>query len=640
MASVEKKKDPRSWRGLTPPLAEWILDFVSSQGFQRMTPVQAACLPQFLGNKDVVVEAVTGSGKTLAFLLPIVQKLMRLDEPTKRGHVFSIIVSPTRELAIQIHTVLQSLVGFHPPSAEILPCLKGDEKRPDTKVPVIVPQLLVGGTTTTQQDLSFFVRHSPNVLVSTPGRLVELLASPHVRCTQSSFELLVLDEADRLLDMGFKQDIQRVLGYLPKQRRTGLFSASVSEAVSQIITVGLRNPVKIAVRVKSLRDGGIIEDRKTPISLQMSYLVTPASQKLPALAKLLENLSPRPQRSIVFLSTCAAVDYFQHLLPTIMPSGFTIVPLHGKLPPKAREKSFSKFVNSVSPSVLICTDIAARGLDIPQVDFVCQVDPPSDPKVFIHRSGRAGRAGRKGLSVVFLQPGHEEDYIPFLEVRKTPIFPLTKPEIVVTEEEANAVSEKFRDVLRSDRAFHDKAQRAFVSWVRSYNAHLTTSIFRTKDLDWTDLGKAWGLLRLPRMPETKKWEGDKWLGNEGFDWDNFSYKDKTREAARLAAMEAERNGEKAAAVDEVKRKRKTNEAWSKQVEADDVRTERREKRRRKKEAERMATMTQEEKIKAMELNEMIAEIRRKNQAAQAATAAAGGKKKKAEGDDEFTGFDD
>ncbi|KAJ0340512.1 hypothetical protein COL922a_003321 [Colletotrichum nupharicola] len=631
MAPDEKKKDPRSWRGLTPPLAEWILDFVSSQGFQRMTPVQAACLPQFLGNKDVVVEAVTGSGKTLAFLLPLVQKLMRLSEPTKRGHVFAIIVSPTRELAIQIHSVLQALVGFHPPSAEILPHLKEDEKRPDTNVPVIVPQLLVGGNTTTQQDLSFFVRHAPNVLVSTPGRLVELLASPHVHCTQATFELFIMDEADRLLDMGFKQDIQRILGYLPKQRRTGLFSASVSEAVSQIITVGLRNPVKIAVRVKSLRDGGIIEDRKTPISLQMSYLLTPASKKLPALCKLLENLNPRPQRSIVFLSSCAAIDYFQHVLPTILPDGFTLVPLHGKLPPKAREKSFAKFVNSVSPSILLCTDIAARGLDIPQVDFVCQVDPPADPKVFIHRSGRAGRAGRKGLAVVFLQPGHEEDYIPFLEVRKTPIHPLTKPEVEISDEEANETSEKFRAVLRSDRAYHDKAQKAFVSWVRSYGAHQTTSIFRVKDLDWADLGKGWGLLRLPRMPETKNWDGDKWLGNEGFDWDNFTYKDKTREAARQAAIEAERNGEKAAAADAVKKKRKTNEAWSKQTDREDLRVERREKRRRKKEAERMSTMTEEEKIKAMELNELIVEVRKRNQA-----KAAGGKDK----EDEFEGFDD
>ena len=126
----------------------------------------------------------------------------------------------------------------------------------------VVPQLIVGGDTTTAQDLSHFLKCSPNLLISTPGRLLELLSSPHVHCPQSSFEVLVLDEADRLLDLGFAVDLQKILGRLPKQRRTGLFSASVSEAVDQIIRVGLRNPVKIAVKVKGTNGG---EDRRTPL---------------------------------------------------------------------------------------------------------------------------------------------------------------------------------------------------------------------------------------------------------------------------------------------------------------------------------------------------------------------------------------
>lgn len=575
-------------------------------------------------------QAVTGSGKTLAFLLPLVQKLMRLEEPTKRGHVFAIVVSPTRELAVQIHSVLSSLVAFHGPSAEMTPYLKEDDsKRPDSTVPVIVPQLLVGGTTTTQQDLSFFVRHAPNVLVSTPGRLVELLAAPQVRCPHNTFEMLILDEADRILDMGFRQDLQKILSHLPKQRRTGLFSASVSEAVSQIITVGLRNPVKIAVRVKSLKDGNVIEDRKIPASLQMSYLVTPASQKLPALAQLLDKLQPRPQRSIVFLSTCAAVDYFQHILPKLLPSGYTLVPLHGKLPAKAREKSFARFVNSVSPSILLCTDLAARGLDIPQVDLVCQIDPPSDPKVFIHRAGRAGRAGRKGLAVVFLHPGREEDYIAFLEIRKTPIEPLAKPHVSATSDDAEAATAAIRAVLRSDRAYHDKAQRAFVSWVRSYAAHQTSSIFRVADLDWADLGRAWGLLRLPTMPELRGWDGDRTLGLGETDWDAFAYKDKAREKARLEALEAERNGTAGGGAGDAEerknRKRRNTEAWSQKHERAELRSQRREKRQKRREKVREANMTEEEKIKAKELEELIEEVKRRNQ----------GKK-----EEEFSGFDD
>ena len=128
----------------------------------------------------------------------------------------------------------------------------------------VVSQLLVGGNTTPAQDLSFFLKQSPNVLISTPGRLLELLSSPHVHCPQSSFEALVLDEADRLLDLGFKEDLQKILSRLPKQRRTGLFSASVSEAVDQIVRVGLRNPVRIAVKIRGATDG---EDQRTPARL-------------------------------------------------------------------------------------------------------------------------------------------------------------------------------------------------------------------------------------------------------------------------------------------------------------------------------------------------------------------------------------
>ena len=247
-----------------------------------MTPVQASTVPLFLGNKDVVVEAVTGSGKTLSYVLPVVQKILRLEERTKKHHVAAIIVSPTRELATQIHGVVQNLLAFHAPSVaamrpsdEDAEAMDGEEKEvrdayPPT-TPVVMPQLLVGGDTTAAQDLSNFLKQSPNLLIATPGRLLELLSSPHVHCPQSSFEVLVLDEADRLLDLGFKDDLQKILGRLPKQRRTGLFSASVSEAVDQIVRVGLRNPVKIQVKVKGV-NGDL--DRRTPSRFASSWYIS------------------------------------------------------------------------------------------------------------------------------------------------------------------------------------------------------------------------------------------------------------------------------------------------------------------------------------------------------------------------------
>lgn len=172
-----------------------------------------------------------------------------------------------RELASQIYNVLLSLLAFHGPSASVISPSDNNveqsttlEKYPSSMLKV-VPQLLLGGTSSPAEDLSSFLKQSPNVLVATPGRLLELLSSPHVHCPQSSFEMLVLDEADRLLDLGFKDDLQKILARLPKQRRTGLFSASVSEAVDQIIRVGLRNPVKIAVKV---RGASGMEEKRTP----------------------------------------------------------------------------------------------------------------------------------------------------------------------------------------------------------------------------------------------------------------------------------------------------------------------------------------------------------------------------------------
>merc|ERR1711939_918130 len=551
------------------------------------------------GHKDVVVEAVTGSGKTLAFLIPVVEKLLRLEEPVKKHHIGTIIISPTRELASQIFNVLVSLLDFHPPSAAARRAFDAPEgSSPEGEAEVfpsstlkIVPQLLLGGTTTPAQDLSTFLKTSPNVLISTPGRLLEILSSPYVHCPQSSFEVLVLDEADRLLDLGFKDDLTKILNLLPKQRRTGLFSASVSEAVGEIVRVGLRNPVKIAVKVKSASG----DDKRTPASLQMSYLLTPPTHKFPALLSLLSQLDPTPQKSIIYLSTCAAVDYFQHILSALLPQQFTLIPLHGKHPPNVRQRNFAKYITTVTPSILLTTDVAARGLDIPQVDLVVQIDPPSDPKVFLHRCGRAGRAGRKGLSVIFLQPGREEDYIPFLEVRKTPITPLKKPIITITDDDAALVTSKMRKEVLADRALYDKGQRAFVSWVKAYSKHQASSIFRVADLEWTELGNAWGLVRLPKMPELKKWEGDKTLGVK-LNLSEYEYKDKVREKARRVAMEEEKNKAPYVPSEEVVRKRKEREAWSHEHEQQDVKEMRREEERKKED----------------ELQALIEQVRKKN----------------------------
>ncbi|KAL1306056.1 hypothetical protein AAFC00_004182 [Neodothiora populina] len=619
------KSAARAWQGPTPGLSEWMLDAISSMGFQRMTPVQASAIPLFMGNKDVVVEAVTGSGKTLAFLIPTIERLLRLEDPIKKHHVGAIIISPTRELATQIHSVLLSLLAYHPPSSaamaaikaqdEDVPMTDGEEAPPLPKfpssTPKVVPQLLLGGSTKAQQDISTFLKTSPNILIGTPGRLLEVLSSPHVHCPQSSFEALVMDEADRLLDLGFSDTLQKILSRLPKQRRTGLFSASVSEALDQLVRVGLRNPVRIAVKVKSASGA---QDKRTPASLQMSYLVTKPTLKIPALRRLLTDLPTPPQKTVLYVSTCAAVDYWQYVMPSLIPSDFSVVPLHGKHPSNVRNKNFNKFVDSISPSILLTTDVAARGLDIPQVDLVVQLDPPSDPKTFLHRCGRAGRAGRRGLAVTFLNEGKEEDYIEFLRIRQTPIYPLSTPAIKPTEKAGQEATQKIRDVVLKDRSIHDKAQRAFVSWVQAYSKHAASSIFRKEDIDWTEQANSWGLLRLPKMPELKNFTGDKRLGLD-IDFDTYSFKDKTREKHRLEEMakykaEKEKNP-RPTRESKTKEERQKEKAWSVKKDIKATRDMRREKKHSKREAERIAAMNPAELEKEMELQRMIAAVKEK-----------------------------
>lgn len=360
-------------------------------------------------------------------------------------------------------------------------------------------------------------------------------------------------------------------------------------------------------------------------SLQMSYIVSPASRKLPSIGRILSSLKPLPTKTIIYLSTCAAVDYFQHVIPPILPLSegqpYNLFPLHGKHPAKVREKNFAAFTNSIMPAILLTTDVAARGLDIPQVDLVVQIDPPIDPKVFLHRCGRAGRAGRRGVSVIFLQPGREEDYLRFLDVRKTPLTPLSLSNMEIKPDEVQAATTVIRGIVLSDRALHDKAQRGFVSWVKAYSKHQASSIFRVTDLDWEDLGQAWGLLKLPKMPELKNWQGEKGLGLD-IDFSSYSYKDKQREQNRRQELEARRAQDKIdnsttntqhpapSSSSSPSQKRPLKRAWSDKLDQHAVREKRREKRGLTREHRLWAAMTPAEQEKKRELDRMIEQVKR------------------------------
>ncbi|KAF9371192.1 ATP-dependent rRNA helicase spb4 [Podila verticillata] len=452
----------------------------------------------------------------------------------------------------------------------------------------------------------------------------DILSQKRSGVNVKELEVLVLDEADRLLDMGFAVSLNKIMSLLPKQRRTGLFSATMTDGLSELVRAGLRNPVRVVVKVEDLVGGG---GQRTPASLHIGYILCSTSQKLLLLTHLLRQEAAN-KKTIVYFATCASVDYFYKLLSRLPQlAGFAIHSLHGKMETKKRSLTFKSFTNipAGSPGILLCTDVASRGLDIPDVDFVVQVDPPQDPKAFTHRCGRAGRAGREGKAIVFLVKGKEETYIDFLKVRKVPIHKWGwngGAEIIedmqedddedMTAEEAEAaltakiVKEEGEDdvenaeflkgvqkIVMTDRDLHDKGTMAYVSFIRSYSKHEASFIFRSRDLDLGALARGYGLLRLPKMPELKNEKSGG--GIQGFvpaeiDMDKYKYQDKQKEAVRVKkladykAKQAEK--EKQAALnggDNSKKRKPINKAsaWSEKVEARERKLERQLKKQRK-----------------------------------------------------------
>ena len=500
--TATEKKQPKSFEALTPELSQWILDFTTGMGFARTTPVQAMAIPLLMGNKDLVVEAVTGSGKTLSFLIPLVERILKAEEPNKRGYVRSIVVAPTKELASQIYDVLIGLLDFHKPSAAYLKQAakpevdSEDEEMEDVEVeqvppgPYAVPQLLVGGRTKLAEDLATFSQLNANILIGTPKRLVEVLQSSKVIIKRHWFDLLVLDEADRLLDPNFQSDLQRILEIVPKERRTGLFSASVSEAVDELVRVGMRYPFKISAKVRS-KSGAL--DKRTPESLKLYHLVTKQSLRIPHLKHILER--SKAEKAILYVSTRAGVDYWNHILQPLL--GMSVYPLHGDHKAAIRMKNLQRFRDSVSPAILLTTDVLARGIDISDIDLVVQLDPPKQPKDFIHRCGRSGRAGKRGMAITFLSEGGEEDYVKYLSLQGTPLEPYPNPPNL-SDSDAKETIDAIRKVLTQKRELHDRSQKAFVSWIQAYS--------KTFQRAKTRLGRSWKGMGSPSLAKNARTE--------------------------------------------------------------------------------------------------------------------------------------
>ncbi|KAH7677705.1 RNA helicase protein [Dioscorea alata] len=490
---------------LKPALSQPVLGALSAGGFHFCTPVQAATIPLLCSHKDVAVDAATGSGKTLAFVVPLVEIIRACPAP-KPHQVMGMIISPTRELSLQIYNVARPFI---------------------MTMPKVKTMLLVGGVDV-RADMKRIEEEGVNVLIGTPGRLHDIMERADILDFRS-LEVLILDEADRLLDMGFQKQVTSVISRLPKLRRTGLFSATQTEAVEELSRAGLRNPVRVEVRAEA-KPVGIAASlettsAKTPSGLQIEYLTCEADKKSSQLVDFL--LKNKSEKIIVYFMTCASVDYWGVVLPQItVLKDCSIKSLHGRMKQSVREKALAAFTE-LSSGVLLCTDVAARGLDIPGVDWILQYDPPQDPNVFIHRVGRTARIGRQGRAIVFLLP-KEDAYVEFLRLRRVPL-----QERVYTDDAMDVIP-LVRTAGKEDRDVMEKGLKAFVSYFRAYKEHHCSYIFRWKELEIGKLAMGYGLLQIPSIPEVKHHS----LSVEGFLPVNdvcvteIKYKNKAREKQR------------------------------------------------------------------------------------------------------------
>ena len=560
------------WESLESQLHPWLYEALVSLGYPTMTPVQASTIPLFSKNKDVIVESVTGSGKTLSFVIPVLQHVSNrlyghvtdteAPDLVKKGHMLAVVISPTRELASQTKAVFDRVLAF-------LPELKQK----------INTQLVVGSLASVREDIDTLTTGRSHILVATPGRLFDMLKS--LKVYTSSVEIAVLDEADKLLDLSFENDVIAILKMLPNQRRTGLYSATLSSAGSRVFNTGLNNPVRIAVQSKSA-------SKAAPSSLTIQYAFVEAEKKITSFLHLAHNY--RFKKCIVYLPTCTGVKHFYNLLKELTPEDkIKFHSLHGQLTTNARLKTLQSFTDGdalETKHVLMTTDVAARGIDIPDVDLVVQLDPPTDPDVFVHRCGRTGRANKAGRAIVMLQhESNEEDFVGLMEVKKVD---MTALELPFDEKFHAEFQEKTKQFMLEDRARHELAVKSYVGFVRYYHKHIASSIFRMLALDYLGVAKMYGLLRLPKMPETRyiakeSMPENGWLIKEDFDMDKYAYADEAKEKARLENLEAE----KAQKINDAKARKllkKKNEAWSVKMDTKESKTVRREKNKRKRDA--------------------------------------------------------
>jgi ATP-independent RNA helicase DbpA len=339
------------------PLLPALHRSVEAAGFSEPTPIQAQTLPAILSGRDVIAQAPTGSGKTAAFGLGALQRLDPASVATQ-----ALVLCPTRELADQVARELRRLA---------------------MAIPNVKLSLLTGGVPVARQLAS--LSHAPHIVVGTPGRVLDLLRRQAL--TPGGITMLVLDEADRMLDMGFEEALREILGKLPRERQTLLFSATWPEAIRDIARSALRDALEVAVAPVASQP-----------QVEQWFHEVGMEDRPAALASLL--LTHKPESMVVFCNTKRDVDALVIALANL---GFTCAALHGDLEQRDRDEVLVRFANR-SVTVLVASDVAARGLDVQELACVVNYELPGDPDVYLHRIGRTARAGSTGLALSLVTP--------------------------------------------------------------------------------------------------------------------------------------------------------------------------------------------------------------------------------------------
>jgi ATP-dependent RNA helicase RhlE len=364
-----------------------LLDSIQSMGYEKPTPVQELTIPIILEGKDLIGCAQTGTGKTAAFLLPVLNRIQKNAEWGK--HINTLIIVPTRELAIQIDQQMQGLSYFMPVSS--IPVYGGNDSMLWEKQKEALTQ-------------------GAEMVIATPGRLMSHIALGYVNF--DNLQHLILDEADRMLDMGFNEDIMKIVNYLPKNRQTLMFSATMPEKIRHMAKSILRNPEQVNIAVS----------RPAEKILQAAYRVED-NKKIALLTQLIHD-KEYVKSILIFSSTKHNTKAVEKELKRL---GFAVRAIHSDLEQNEREEALRDFKNH-RLRILVATDILSRGIDIEDIDIVINYDVPHEPEDYIHRIGRTARAENDGVALTFVNKKEERLFKRIENFLKQPIYMVPLPQ--------------------------------------------------------------------------------------------------------------------------------------------------------------------------------------------------------------------